>query len=203
MKKTSLIVFICASFACAPFARAADGADAPPGSWREPASYAGMAAVAAGALGLGFGALRVSQNGDKIPPDQFYRTGPAGFLYMGSGVALAMGGAMALDWARLSPAERSGRSARTRRWALATVGLGALAAGAGAALVMDSHNDARREKHSGPDLGAGRLVGWPAIVLGSAAMLLGVEGLVVDAFTTPTEAGGTATQLGLNWRGRF
>lgn len=171
--------------------------------WRTP-SYVGLTAVAVGAVGVGVGARLVVKNGDWVGSSQdFYSTGPSGFMYIGAGVASAMLGAAALDWARLAPEFRYTRRARLRRWSFAAVGAGALAASAGAALVMKSNNNARTDGQDSPELGAHRLIGWPAVVLGSAAALVGIEGLTIDFIRRPGATDPSHSQLGISWQGRF
>lgn len=171
--------------------------------WRTPA-YMGVTAIAVGAVSVGVGARLAVKNGDRLgdSPD-FYSTGSWGFLYMGAGVASAMLGAAALDWARLAPESRYTRSARLRRWSLAAIGAGAMAASAGAALVIKANNNARQEGQDHPELGAHRLIGWPAIVLGSAAALVGIEGLTIDFLRRPGANDQAQSQLGISWQGRF
>ncbi len=171
--------------------------------WRTPA-YVGLSAIAVGAVSVGVGARLVAKNGDWYGNTQdFYSTGPAGFLYIGAGVASAMLGAAALDWARLDPESRHTRSARLRRWSLVAVGAGAMAASAGAALVMKANNNARKDGQDNPKLGAHRLIGWPAIVLGSAAALVGIEGLTIDFLRRPGATDQAHSQFGISWQGRF
>lgn len=171
----------------------------------QPAGFAGVGAVAGGVASMAVGAKLIYQNGECADGcNKFFDTGPWGFVYLGAGAASAMLGTALIDWAATVPAQRMGRSASLRRWSYAAIGAGTLLASLGGALVMKENND-REERGSDPPakFTAGRAIGWPAAVLGTAVALAGIEGLAFDVFSSSTADGQSKAAMGLSFRGRF
>ena len=176
---------------------------APAAPFTQAPVYVGIAAAAGGVAAVIKGISLVSKNGDFCSdcsnPNDRYETGPSGYMWLGFGAATAVAGAALIDWSTLTPSQRASRRAKLRGWSYAAIGGGALLASLGGALVLKQSNDTQ----GSPELTAGRTIGWSAAVLGTAAALVGIEGLALQAFNFTAKDGQAQTALGIAYQGTF
>ncbi|MDX2021272.1 MAG: hypothetical protein SF187_13610 [Deltaproteobacteria bacterium] len=179
----------------------AQEAEAPAAPFTQAPVYVGIAAAAGGVAAVIKGISLVSKNGDARYDGRntFYTTGPSGYLWVGFGAATAVAGAALIDWSTLTESQRASRRAKMRGWSYAAIGGGALLASLGGALVLKESNN----EQGSPSFGAGRAFGWSAAVLGTAAALVGIEGLTLQVLNVTSKDGEARAVMGLGYRGAF